>query len=317
MATMHDAGVTSAKPARESRSCATPVAMMARMAVRLLSAPKLAAASEASDSGELWWRDRHEIFTQESFTALSRIRRILMIRDIERALWRPSLLHGPPLLAQPRSSDRSPRAGLTRRRIPVARVPRAVAPRIAAAPPREGRSVPQGGGGSGNAGTTSAMAGGGSSSSSGNAGGGSGAGGGGGPANGGTGAAGGPSSTKFSFFMTSQAGLQRLSNSEDGFGGDLKFGKADGVSGADEICRQLAETSLPGNGKTWRSVPERDERPGWETRERHRSRGRRTLVRPSRPRRRDEQGCASQAASRRRRSCHQRRLAQRGWSTQS
>jgi hypothetical protein len=57
----------------------------------------------------------------------------------------------------------------------------------------------------------------------------------------------------FSFFVTSQAGLQRLSNNEDGFGGDLKFGKADGLSGADEICRQLAEASLPGNGKTWRA----------------------------------------------------------------
>jgi hypothetical protein len=34
----------------------------------------------------------------------------------------------------------------------------------------------------------------------------------------------------FSFFVTSQAGLQRLSNNEDGFGGDLKFGKADGLS---------------------------------------------------------------------------------------
>jgi hypothetical protein len=44
-----------------------------------------------------------------------------------------------------------------------------------------------------------------------------------------------------------------LSKSEDGFGGDLKFGKADGLSGADEICRQLAEASLPGNGKTWRA----------------------------------------------------------------
>jgi hypothetical protein len=53
--------------------------------------------------------------------------------------------------------------------------------------------------------------------------------------------------------MTSQAGLQRLSNNSKGFGGDLRFGKADGLSGADEICRQLAETSMPGNGKTWRA----------------------------------------------------------------
>jgi hypothetical protein len=81
----------------------------------------------------------------------------------------------------------------------------------------------------------------------------SGAGGGGGAMSGGTGGTGNPSSTKFSFFVTSQAGLQRLSNNEKGFGGDLKFGKADGLSGADEICRQLAETSMPGNGKTWRA----------------------------------------------------------------
>jgi hypothetical protein len=53
--------------------------------------------------------------------------------------------------------------------------------------------------------------------------------------------------------MTSQAGLERLSKSADGFGGDLRFGQADGLSGADEICRQLADTSMPGNGKTWRA----------------------------------------------------------------
>jgi hypothetical protein len=79
----------------------------------------------------------------------------------------------------------------------------------------------------------------------------------GGDGGGGTGAiagsGGGPTTERFSFFMTSQAGLERLSASEDGFGGDLRFGKADGLSGADEICRQLAETSMPGNGKTWRA----------------------------------------------------------------
>lgn len=58
----------------------------------------------------------------------------------------------------------------------------------------------------------------------------------------------------FSFFVTSLAGLQRLSGSADGFGGDLRFGMADGLSGADEICRQLAETAYPGAGcKTWRA----------------------------------------------------------------
>jgi hypothetical protein len=53
--------------------------------------------------------------------------------------------------------------------------------------------------------------------------------------------------------MTSQAGLARLANNANGFGGDLRFNKADGLTGADEICKQLAEASMPGNGKTWRA----------------------------------------------------------------
>ena len=56
----------------------------------------------------------------------------------------------------------------------------------------------------------------------------------------------------FSFFVTSLAGLRRLSGSENGFGGDLRFGKEDGLSGADEICRRLAEDAFAGAGcKTW------------------------------------------------------------------
>jgi hypothetical protein len=56
----------------------------------------------------------------------------------------------------------------------------------------------------------------------------------------------------FSFFVTSLKALQQLSGSDQGFGGDLRFGKADGLSGADEICRQIAEKSMPGAGsKTW------------------------------------------------------------------
>jgi hypothetical protein len=59
---------------------------------------------------------------------------------------------------------------------------------------------------------------------------------------------------RFSFFVTSLNAMRRLSGSQDGFGGDLRFGKADGLSGADEICRQIAETSMPGAGqKTWRA----------------------------------------------------------------
>jgi hypothetical protein len=85
--------------------------------------------------------------------------------------------------------------------------------------------------------------------------GGAGAGGAGGSGGGGAGDCSAEGATeRFSFFVTSLAGLQRLSGSEDGFGGDLRFGFEDGLSGADEICRQLAETSYPGAGcKTWRA----------------------------------------------------------------
>ncbi len=58
----------------------------------------------------------------------------------------------------------------------------------------------------------------------------------------------------FSFFVTSYAAMKRLSNSDAGFGGDLRFGKADGLAGADEICRQIAEAAVPGvGGKGWRA----------------------------------------------------------------
>jgi hypothetical protein len=58
----------------------------------------------------------------------------------------------------------------------------------------------------------------------------------------------------FSFFMTSYAAIQRLSGSPDGFGGDLRYGEADGLAGADKICTEIAEGSLPGSGaKGWRA----------------------------------------------------------------
>jgi hypothetical protein len=58
---------------------------------------------------------------------------------------------------------------------------------------------------------------------------------------------------KFSFFVTSLAGLLRIADDHtNGFGGDLRFGEADGLSGADKICRTLAEASMPGAGaKGW------------------------------------------------------------------
>lgn len=65
-----------------------------------------------------------------------------------------------------------------------------------------------------------------------------------------------PSTEKFSFFVTSLRAMQQLSGSDDGFGGDLRFGETGdgaGLKGADKICTTIAETSMPGNGKTWRA----------------------------------------------------------------
>ena len=62
---------------------------------------------------------------------------------------------------------------------------------------------------------------------------------------------------KFSFFLTSLKALQELSGSENGFGGDLRFGKTGqgaGILGADSICQCIAEKSMPGSKvKGWRA----------------------------------------------------------------
>jgi hypothetical protein len=47
--------------------------------------------------------------------------------------------------------------------------------------------------------------------------------------------------------------MRELSRNLNGFGGDLRFGQSDGLSGADEICRQIAEQSMPNNGESWRA----------------------------------------------------------------
>jgi hypothetical protein len=61
-----------------------------------------------------------------------------------------------------------------------------------------------------------------------------------------------PTGTKFSFFVTSLVAMRRLSKSQNGFGGDLRYGEADGLTGADKICTEIAESSLPGAGaKKW------------------------------------------------------------------
>src|SRR6188768_586329 len=68
--------------------------------------------------------------------------------------------------------------------------------------------------------------------------------------------AGSPSSTKFSFFVTSMAALQALSGNPNGFGGDLRFGETGagaGLRGADKICTAVAARSMPSNGKVWRA----------------------------------------------------------------
>jgi hypothetical protein len=59
---------------------------------------------------------------------------------------------------------------------------------------------------------------------------------------------------KFSFFVTSLVAMRRLSRSQDGFGGDLRYGEATGLAGADKICAEVAELALPGAGaKPWRA----------------------------------------------------------------
>ncbi len=63
--------------------------------------------------------------------------------------------------------------------------------------------------------------------------------------------------TNFSFFVTSLAALRDLSGTEDGFGGDLRFGETGpgaGLRGADKICATIAERSMPGSSvKQWRA----------------------------------------------------------------
>jgi hypothetical protein len=63
-----------------------------------------------------------------------------------------------------------------------------------------------------------------------------------------------PATARFSFFETSLVAMRRLSKSQNGFGGDLTYGQADGLAGADKICTEVAETSMPGAGaKGWRA----------------------------------------------------------------
>src|SRR5262245_5833631 len=61
----------------------------------------------------------------------------------------------------------------------------------------------------------------------------------------------------FSFFVTSFRSLQELSDNQNGFGGDLRFGETGpgaGLRGADKICSTIAERSMSGaSAKQWRA----------------------------------------------------------------
>lgn len=81
----------------------------------------------------------------------------------------------------------------------------------------------------------------------------------GGTSGGGGGAGGAPNPLleKFSFFLTSLSSIKKVSGSDQGFGGDLRFGEEGdgaGLRGADKICKAIAELGMPGAGaKQWRA----------------------------------------------------------------
>ncbi len=64
----------------------------------------------------------------------------------------------------------------------------------------------------------------------------------------------GGAASRFSFFMTSIVAMRRESGSQNGFGGDLRFGETTGLAGADKLCAKIAEAAMTGAGtKTWRA----------------------------------------------------------------
>jgi hypothetical protein len=63
-----------------------------------------------------------------------------------------------------------------------------------------------------------------------------------------------PPGERFSFFTASMAAMLKLAKDPKGFGGDLRYGQADGLTGADKICTDIAEMAVPGSGaKGWRA----------------------------------------------------------------
>ena len=61
----------------------------------------------------------------------------------------------------------------------------------------------------------------------------------------------------FSFFVASRARMfaaaEAFNGSTKGWGGDFRYGTSDGLTGADKLCTEIAEKSLPGNCRTWRA----------------------------------------------------------------
>lgn len=118
-----------------------------------------------------------------------------------------------------------------------------------------GSPAQNGGNGGASAGSSSVTAGSAGQSTGGMSGGASSAGGMSGSSNGGGSGGGGSDPSKldkFSFFVTSLKAMRELSGSQDGFGGDLRFGTNSGLEGADKICTTIAESSMPGSGaKEW------------------------------------------------------------------
>jgi hypothetical protein len=64
-------------------------------------------------------------------------------------------------------------------------------------------------------------------------------------------------SSCFSFFVASRARMfaaaEAFNGSTKGWGGDFRYGTADGLTGADKLCTEIAEQSLPGNCRVWRA----------------------------------------------------------------
>jgi hypothetical protein len=61
----------------------------------------------------------------------------------------------------------------------------------------------------------------------------------------------------FSFFVASRARMfaaaEAFNGSTKGWGGDFRYGTSDGLTGADKLCTEIAEKSLPNNCRTWRA----------------------------------------------------------------